>query len=69
MDQAFAGVPVAGLILAVGAFWWVFPIIICLSMAGRKGKSPVLWLVLSIIFGWVAVLALASALPEDSSRP
>jgi len=44
--------------------WDLLPIIICYSMAKRKGKSRVLWVLLAAIFGWLAVLFIAIAAPE-----
>ena len=51
------------IILAV-FLWSVLPLMICSSMAKRKGKSRALWILLAIIFGWIAVLFLAIAAPE-----
>jgi len=44
--------------------WVVPPLFICYSMASKKGKSKGLWLLLAVIFGWIAVLILAIAAPE-----
>ena len=44
--------------------WSVLPLIICYNVAGRKGKSQGLWVLLAIIFGWIAVLCLAMASTE-----
>lgn len=55
----------AGLLaVLIGLFWSVLPAIICYSMAGRKGKSRGLWILLAIFFGWIAVLFLAIASPK-----
>jgi len=51
-------------LVLIGLLWSLLPLIICYSMAGRKGKSRGLWLLLGIIFGWIAVLFLAIASPE-----
>jgi hypothetical protein len=51
-------------ILIIAVVWSLIPLMICSSMAGRKGKSRGLWILLAIIFGWIAVLFLAIAAPE-----
>lgn len=52
-------------IFLIALLWSLIPIFICYSMAGRKGKSRGLWVVLSLFFGWIAVLFLAIASPEN----
>jgi hypothetical protein len=39
--------------------WCVIPIFLCASMAGGRKQSVALWVVLSLFFGWLAVLFLA----------
>jgi len=51
-------------ILIIAVVWSLVPLVICSSMARRKGKSRGLWILLAIIFGWIAVLFLAIAAPE-----
>lgn len=51
-------------LLLMALLWSLIPILICYSMAGRRGKSRGLWVVLSLFFGWIAVLFLAIASPE-----
>ena len=53
------------LVIIFAVFLWsVLPLIICSSMAKRKGKSRALWILLAILFGWIAVLFLAIAASE-----
>ena len=52
------------LIFFVLVFWSLLPLIICYRVAGRKGKGRGLWVFLSIIFGWIAVLVLAASASE-----
>ncbi|GEM_PF-6004952 len=52
------------IIFALVLLWSVLPLILCARMAGRKGKSRALWILLAIVFGWIAVLFLAIAAPE-----
>lgn len=47
------------IILLVAVVWSLIPLFICSSMASRKGKSRGLWILLGLIFGWLAVLVLA----------
>lgn len=51
-------------LLIVGLICSLLPLSICYSTAGKKGKSRGLWLLLGIIFGWIAVLFIAIASPE-----
>lgn len=51
-------------LLIIGLIWSVVPLFICYSMARKKGKSRGLWLLLGIVFGWIAVLFIAIASPE-----
>jgi len=51
-------------VLLVGLFWSLIPLFICASIAGKKGKSKGLWVLLGIIFGWLAVLGLAISASE-----
>lgn len=44
--------------------WSLLPLIICYRAAGRKGKSRGLWMLLAIIFGWIAVLVIAASASE-----
>jgi hypothetical protein len=53
-----------GILIVAILIWSILPLFICYSLAGRKGKSRALWLLLGIIFGWVAVLFIAIAAPE-----
>ena len=67
MVQLFNRTPALLLIMVLWSWETLFliPILTCCSMAGRKGKSRALWVVLSLFFGWIAVLFLAIASPED----
>lgn len=60
--MTLGGILIAILIIAV--VWSLLPLIICYNVAGRKGKSQGLWVLLAIIFGWIAVLFLAMASTE-----
>jgi len=51
-------------VLVVLVVWSFIPLLICSSMAGRKGKSKGLWVFLAILFGWLAVLVLAASASE-----
>lgn len=44
--------------------WSLIPLMICSSMAGKKGKSKGLWVFMGILFGWLAVLVLAASASE-----
>ncbi|MCK5827587.1 hypothetical protein KAH43_03595 [Candidatus Bipolaricaulota bacterium] len=52
------------IILFVFLLWSLLPLIICSRVAGRKGKSRGLWMLLAIIFGWIAVLFIAVSATE-----
>ena len=52
------------LLLVLGVFWALLPLIICRRVARRKGKSVGLWMLLAIVFGWVAVLFIAVSASE-----
>ena len=52
------------LYLIIIVVWSLIPLFICASMAGKKGKSKGLWVLLGIIFGWLAVLGLAVSASE-----
>jgi len=52
------------LIFFILVFWSLLPLIICYRIAGRKGKGRGLWVLLAIIFGWIAVLVLAASASE-----
>ena len=54
-----------GIILVIALVWSLVPLFICSSLAGRRGKSRGLWAFLSLIFGWLAVLFIAVASPEN----
>ena len=45
--------------------WSLIPLFICASLAGKKGKSKGLWVLLGIVFGWIAVLVLAVSASEN----
>lgn len=46
--------------------WLVFATI-CAVMAGKKGYSPAVWLILGFLFGIFGVIVVAS-LPDKTSR-
>jgi hypothetical protein len=52
------------LYLVIAVIWSLIPLIICMSLAGKKGKSKGAWFFLSAIFGWIAVLVLAASASE-----
>lgn len=52
------------IILLVALVWSLIPLFICYSLAGKKGKSRGLWVVLGLIFGWLAVLFIAISSSE-----
>ena len=37
---------------------WIFPIIICNNQAKKKNRSTGNWILLAVLFGWFAVLAI-----------
>ncbi len=41
--------------------WSLIPAFICLELSGKQGKSQGLWVVLGVLFGWIAVLVLAAS--------
>jgi hypothetical protein len=51
-------------ILLIALVWSLVPLFICASLAGRKGKSRGLWVLLGIVFGWLAVLVIAVSSSE-----
>jgi len=55
---------VVGVLVAL-IVWSLIPLLICTAMAGRKGKSKGLWMLLAILFGWLAVLVLAASASEN----
>ena len=52
------------LILFILVFWSLLPLIICYRVAERKRKDRGLWALLAIMFGWIAVLFLATSASE-----
>ena len=50
--------------LVILVIWSIIPLMICSSMAGKKGKSKGLWIFMGILFGWLAVLVLAASASE-----
>ena len=50
----------AGLLLLIVAVVYVVPSVICGRMARANGLRPVwLWMVLGVVFSWLALLALS----------
>ena len=52
-------------------FWlaiWIFPVIICNNQAKKKNRSTGNWILLAVLFGWFAVLAIFIAGTEVSSE-
>ncbi len=54
----------AVLILACAVSFALLPLLICVNMAEKKGKSKGLWAFLSLVCGWFAVVVLAAAVSE-----
>jgi len=52
------------LIFLILVFWSLLPLIICYRVAERKRKDRGLWALLAIMFGWIAVLFLATSASE-----
>ena len=52
------------LIFFILVFWSLLPLIICYRVAERKRKDRGLWALLAIMFGWIAVLFLATSASE-----
>ena len=46
--------------------WCVVPIFICANVAESKNQSVALWVILSLMFGWFAVLILAIVPKENN---
>ena len=52
-------------------FWlmiWILPVIICNNQAKKKNRSTGNWILLAVLFGWFAVLAVFVAGTEVSSE-
>ena len=52
-------------------FWlavWILPMIICNNQAKKKNRSTGNWILLAVLFGWFAVLAIFIAGTEVSSE-
>jgi len=47
--------------------WCALPLILCYRLARRKGKSKGVWLLLGLVFGWIAVLIIAAVSSERSA--
>ena len=43
---------------AFEAIWAVVPMIFCWKIAKQKDRDPIIWLLLSLLFGWLALLVL-----------
>ena len=57
--------PLEVMILAV---LYLVPLLICAWLAPKKRRGPTwLWLVLALVFSWIAVLVLAALSPAPSA--
>jgi hypothetical protein len=52
------------IILAVLIVWFV-PILLCIWLAKKKGKDAIVWAILGLFFGLIALLILAILPAED----